>query len=705
MSSSHSRHRQILKHKRGRKTTLQQLTRGRRVRTALLEQLEPRLVLTGLTDWSDLVAGYPYALCTDESLTTPGLVGSYVDQGLRAVDEPDWSDTQDIAGARVDFPLLFRVGNDNKPYGSDLINADDGWYDFNRDKLVNATDQIIARNNRTSPFTALKLVQPPLETEGGEGAGDGEGEGPAMRQTDSEGIPLTLDVYGDAEGEDGDPLVGFRLEAQDANGNLLQDNTVYLGDEFRVQVYVRDLRLGAEAQGVFAAYLDIAYSDGDLFSLGGTNPADFDDPAEFDAFWTNGPRFPNGVPTAYPWTWTGDPNGIDDDSVPDEFDEVGAVCDLTVSDGNEYPLVYVTLVAERSGTLTLQGNPADWHPHSDIYLWGTTDAVPVDQVEYGSELIVIIPPVNAHDDVFPTPPDVILEDADFVDLDVLANDVLDSGSTGTLTLDPEGLMQPANGVVVIAGNQIRYMSNVDFFGVDTFSYRATDGLGSFDTATVTVRVTSVNDPPIAEDDWFVVLENSAVLDVLLNDRGGPFNEDQTLTIDPATLIQPAHGTLALINGDTQIQYTRDGYYFGVDVFEYSVIDSEGLSSGPATVTLGIEPLHDLGDAPAPYPTLLADDGAGHTIVSGFHLGASIDSETDGQPSPEANADDCTGSPDDEDGVVNVGGGGLTTTGGLIRGDATAQLDVLVTNTAGVTHPYLDAWIDSTRTATGTTWGS
>ena len=34
--------------------------------------------------------------------------------------------------------------------------TDERPYDFNRDKLVNATDQIIARNNRTSPFTALK---------------------------------------------------------------------------------------------------------------------------------------------------------------------------------------------------------------------------------------------------------------------------------------------------------------------------------------------------------------------------------------------------------------------------------------------------------------------------------------------------------------------------------------------------------------------
>ena len=86
-------------------------------------------------------------------------------------------------------------------------------------------------------------------------------------------------------------------------------------------------------------------------------------------------------------------------------------------------------------------------------------------------------------------------------------------------------------------------------------------------------------------------------------------------------------------------------------------------------------------------------GAEHTIVTGFHLGNSVDSEPNGQPSLEANADDLAGSPDDEDAVTSVNGGGVTITGGLKRGDSAAQLKVFVTNTAGVSNPYLDAWMD------------
>lgn len=72
------------------------------------------------------------------------------------------------------------------------------------------------------------------------------------------------------------------------------------------------------------------------------------------------------------------------------------------------------------------------------------------------------------------------------------------------------------------------------------------------------------------------------------------------------------------------------------------------------VTIG-SPL-DFGDAPdnanGLYPTLLAHNGARHPIVQGFHLGKTIDPESDGQPNATSDGDDVnpTGAADDEDGV-------------------------------------------------------
>ncbi len=60
---------------------------------------------------------------------------------------------------------------------------------------------------------------------------------------------------------------------------------------------------------------------------------------------------------------------------------------------------------------------------------------------------------------------------------------------------------------------------------------------------------------------------------------------------------------------------------------------------------------DFGDAPdAPYPTLLANDGARHVVVPGIYLGALIDSEPDGQPDASATGDDLANLAD-EDGVA------------------------------------------------------
>ena len=94
---------------------------------------------------------------------------------------------------------------------------------------------------------------------------------------------------------------------------------------------------------------------------------------------------------------------------------------------------------------------------------------------------------------------------------------------------------------------------------------------------------------------------------------------------------------------------------------------------------------DYGDAPSPYPTLLADIGAVHT-VAGPRLGAYRDTELDGRPTANADGDDTTGWPDDEDGVV------LPTLSVSTSSATTASLDIDLQD-ADATANYLDAWID------------
>jgi hypothetical protein len=61
------------------------------------------------------------------------------------------------------------------------------------------------------------------------------------------------------------------------------------------------------------------------------------------------------------------------------------------------------------------------------------------------------------------------------------------------------------------------------------------------------------------------------------------------------------------------------------------------------INFGNRRLFDFGDAPAPYPTTRAQNGASHGIRPGFFLGRRVDHEPDGQPHLLALGDDATGS--------------------------------------------------------------
>lgn len=92
---------------------------------------------------------------------------------------------------------------------------------------------------------------------------------------------------------------------------------------------------------------------------------------------------------------------------------------------------------------------------------------------------------------------------------------------------------------------------------------------------------------------------------------------------------------------------------------------------------------DWGDAPAPYATLMVDDGARHRTGTGLFLGARIDTEGDGLPHPNAAGDNFDGPPNDDDGVAFDGR--------LLPG-GTMDCHVTASSGGGLLH----AWIDFNR---------
>jgi len=82
---------------------------------------------------------------------------------------------------------------------------------------------------------------------------------------------------------------------------------------------------------------------------------------------------------------------------------------------------------------------------------------------------------------------------DEVIIDVLANDIdADDDPLFIHSVD-----QPATGTVVHNETTVAYRPAANHSGTDRFSYTMSDGKGGYDTATVTVNVTPINDPPVA----------------------------------------------------------------------------------------------------------------------------------------------------------------------------------------------------------------
>jgi len=167
---------------------------------------------------------------------------------------------------------------------------------------------------------------------------------------------------------------------------------------------------------------------------------------------------------------------------------------------------------------------------------------------------------------------------------VLAGDTDNNGLTMTAALAANG--GPAHGTLTLNANgSFTYTPNAGYAGTDSFTYIASDSLGSSTPTTVTLNVNEVA-PTTKADTYTIaagkVLTETVANGVLANDTD---NNGLTLTAALAANGGPAHGTLTL-NADGSFTYTPNAGYAGADSFTYIASDSLG-SSTPTTVALTV----------------------------------------------------------------------------------------------------------------------
>lgn len=167
-----------------------------------------------------------------------------------------------------------------------------------------------------------------------------------------------------------------------------------------------------------------------------------------------------------------------------------------------------------------------------------------------------------------------------ININVLANDLAKNKDEIII----ESFTQGSNGSVSKNQNDntLRYVPRPNFHGTDSFTYTIRNAEGETSTATVSITVVSVNDLPIAENDFFTVTQGSSILmAVMVNDS----DVDQDTLIIHEIIQQPAHG-VAQIEGDV-IRYTAPSDFVGTVTLYYRISDQKGGLSNQARVTIQV----------------------------------------------------------------------------------------------------------------------
>ena len=127
------------------------------------------------------------------------------------------------------------------------------------------------------------------------------------------------------------------------------------------------------------------------------------------------------------------------------------------------------------------------------------------------------------------------------------------------------------------------------------------------TATVTVTVLPVNDPPEAVDDEAETLEDEAVVvDVLANDTDADGDPIRVVSVGPA-----GHGATTM--APHRVRYSPDPNWHGTDRFVYTIADPDGLTA-TATVTMTVLPVNDAPEAAGVIPDQALEEGGAPVTV-------------------------------------------------------------------------------------------
>jgi hypothetical protein len=139
--------------------------------------------------------------------------------------------------------------------------------------------------------------------------------------------------------------------------------------------------------------------------------------------------------------------------------------------------------------------------------------------------------------------------------------------------------EPGRGTLSGSSSNLTYRPEPDFLGNDQFTFQVSDGQSASAEATVSIKITDINTPPVARDSSVMTRANTATnITLQASDaEGNPLKYE--------VLSTPTNGRLS---GDPpDLTYTPNPNYTGSDRFTFQVNDGEEPSN-LATVSIAVD---------------------------------------------------------------------------------------------------------------------
>jgi hypothetical protein len=153
------------------------------------------------------------------------------------------------------------------------------------------------------------------------------------------------------------------------------------------------------------------------------------------------------------------------------------------------------------------------------------------------------------------------------------------GSGGALSYSIAA--NPAHGTLSGAAPYLTYTPDADYYGADSFTFKANDGAADSSVATVTIALAAVNDAPAPVGDSATILKNATVsIPVLTNDLDVDGDSLTVITVTQGT----QGGTVSINSGGAGVTYKPRLNFTGVETFTYKISDGKG---GTATTTVTV----------------------------------------------------------------------------------------------------------------------